>query len=259
MLNSLKKTEIEYVKCFSEYYEDDRIVRFWDDNLPDMYGHNFTFIKDNIPKGELRGIILKELELRKRQSKKFLQIISNFSIDAGIISDLREVPEVSVYDYMYIEAGKYDSLKGNDDCKVVEAVTPEILKDGTEVDIEANALVMGNDFAIRRINKKVQIYTDVSKYLSLYVCYHNGIPIGNCELFLNNNTAKIEDFDILYKYQRKGFGTTVLKHLLMQSKAAGVETAYVITDDADTAKEMYNKCGFSKILEKTELFFNICI
>lgn len=259
MLSLLKRTEIEYVKCFSEYYEDDRIIRFWDDNLPDMYGHNFTFLKDNIPKDELPGIILKELMLRKQQSKKFLQIISNFLIDAEIISDLPEAPNASVYDYMYIEAGKYNSLKGNSDCKVVEAVTPEILKDGTAVDIEANALAMGNDFAIRRINRKAQIYTDLSKHLSLYVCYHNGIPIGNCELFLNNNTAKIEDFDILYKYQRKGFGTTFLKHLLMQSKALGVETAYVITDAADTAKEMYNKCGFTKVLQKTELFFNIYI
>lgn len=35
----------------------------------------------------------------------------------------------------------------------------------------------------------------------LYVCYYNDIPIGNCELMLNNEVAKIEDFNILENYQ----------------------------------------------------------
>jgi len=37
----------------------------------------------------------------------------------------------------------------------------------------------------------------------------------------------------------------------------GIEEAYLITDSDDTAKDMYKKCGFSKIGEKTELHYFI--
>jgi len=69
--------------------------------------------------------------------------------------------------------------------------------------------------------------------------------------------GRIEDFDILQKYQRKGFGTSVLKHLLEEARANCVEFVYLITDSGDTAKEMYKKCGFKKAGEKTELFFDL--
>lgn len=46
-------------------------------------------------------------------------------------------------------------------------------------------------------------------------------------------------------------------HLLKESKDAGMETAYVITDYDDTAKMMCTKYGFTGISQKYELFFKI--
>ncbi len=256
MINSLINTELEYVKCFSQYYEDENIIRFWDENLEDMYCHNFTFLKDRDNKDEILEIILEEIKLRKKQNKKFLQIEANFSIDNEIISQLSLKPERTRLDYMYISPTKYNSLKGNNDCIIKEVKSPEILKDGIKVDILANAPDMGEEFAKRRIDRKVQIYRNSNKNVNLFICYHNDIPIGNCEFFINKNIAKMEDFDILEKYQRNGFGTSVLKHLLQQSDKLELKTAYVITDSEDTAKDMYRKCGFSKIGQKTVLLFS---
>ena len=45
MLNLLQNTEIEYVKCFSQSIEEERGIRFRDDNIPDMYAHNFILLK----------------------------------------------------------------------------------------------------------------------------------------------------------------------------------------------------------------------
>ncbi|MEK6265253.1 MAG: GNAT family N-acetyltransferase [Clostridium sp.] len=67
----------------------------------------------------------------------------------------------------------------------------------------------------------------------------------------------MEDFDILKNYQRKGFGTSLLKYLLEEAKDNSVKFVYLITDSGDTAKDMYKKCGFKKAGEKTELFFNL--
>jgi spore maturation protein CgeE len=37
----------------------------------------------------------------------------------------------------------------------------------------------------------------------------------------------------------------------------GVKIAYLITDSDDTAKDMYTKCGFTKVWQKTILFFKL--
>ncbi|WP_432664955.1 GNAT family N-acetyltransferase [Wukongibacter baidiensis] len=257
MLNKYIDTEIEYVKLFSERFENKDIIRFWDNSLEGMYSHNFTYINNNTDSNRLRNLILNELQLRQLSAKSFLQIACDFNISKELISSLPIAPVVSSYDYMYIETEKYTLLKGNPNCSVTKADTAEKLRDGMNVDILANEGGKGSDFARKRINRKSEMYKIMDSNLDLYVCYNNDRPIGNCELFINDKVGKIEDFDILEQYQKRGFGTTVLKHLLKELHEKDIEIAYLITDSSDTAKEMYKKCGFSKVGVKTELFFRL--
>lgn len=257
MFSKFLSTEIEYIKKFTENYEDNQIIRFYDNNLMGMYMHNFTLIKNKVSKDDFRNIILKELEKRKDEKASFLRIEFNFSTEDDFINSLPLVPEVVKYDYLYIEPKMSDYLTGNEECTIKKATSEAILKDGIEVDILANESAMGHEFARKRIYRKSEVYTKPNSNLDLYVCNYRGIPIGNCELMLNHDIAKIEDFDILNDYQRKGFGTSVVKYLLEEAKENCVEFVYLITDSADTAKEMYKKCGFKKAGEKTELFFDL--
>jgi spore maturation protein CgeE len=257
MFCKFTKTEIVYTKKFTENYKDNEIIRFYDKDLQDMHMHNFTYIKNNVCKDNFRKIIFDELEKRMDENAKFLRIEFNFSVDEDFISNLPQVPEVTKYDYMYIEPKMSEYLSGNEECIIKKAISERILKEGIEVDILANELVMGTEFARKRIYRKSEVYKQLHSNLDLYVCNYNGISIGNCELMLSNNIAKIEDFDILKNYQRKGFGTSVLKHLLEEAKNNCIKIVYLITDSDDTAKDMYKKCGFKKAGEKTELFFNL--
>jgi spore maturation protein CgeE len=95
------------------------------------------------------------------------------------------------------------------------------------------------------------------KSLNSYVCYHNSEKIGTCDLFLYDGIAKIEDFGIIPKHQRKGYGTTILKYLIDTAIKEDSHTIYLVTDEEDTAKEMYEKIGFTKIGEKTDLLFRL--
>jgi spore maturation protein CgeE len=257
MFSKFSSTEIVYIKKFTENHEDNNIIRFCDNKLPDMYMHNFTLIKNSVGKDEFRKIILKELEKRKDEKSNFLRIEFNFSIGDDFISNLPVVPEVTKYDYMYIQSNMSEHLNAREECIIKKAVSEKVLKEGIEVDILANESDMGTEFARKRIYRKSEVYKQLDSNLDLYVCYYKGIPIGNCEFMLNNDIAKIEDFDILKNYQRKGFGTSVIKHLLEEAKEHCVEFVYLITDSDDTAKEMYKKCGLKKIGEKTELFFEL--
>lgn len=257
MLSKFLSTEIEYIKKFTENHEDEEIIRFYDNSLPDMYMHNFIFIKKDICENSFRKIVIEELENRKNQNADFLRIEFNFSINHDVIRNLPLIPQVTKYDYMYIAPEMSDSLSGNEECVIKEALSTEVLNEGMEVDILANQSGMGAEFAKKRIYRKSEVYRQRNSNLSLYVCYHNDMPIGNCEFMVNNDIAKIEDFDIVKNYQRKGFGTSLLKYLLEKGKEHNIEFAYLITDSEDTAKEMYKKCGFKTIGQKTELFFDL--
>ena len=257
MFSKFSSTEIVYTKKFTENYEDNEIIRFYDNNLQDMYMHNFTLIKNSVSKDNFRKIIFEELEKRRDEKANFLRIEFNFSMDDDFINKLPVIPQVTKYDYMYIDPKMSDYLTGNEGCIISKALSEKVLKDGIEVDILANQSAMGTEFARKRIYRKSEVYKQLNSNLDLYVCNYNGISIGNCEFMLNNDIAKIEDFDILKNYQRKGFGTCVIKHLLEEAKDHCVKFVYLITDSGDTAKEMYKKCGFKKAGEKTELFFDL--
>lgn len=47
----------------------------------------------------------------------------------------------------------------------------------------------------------------------------------------------------------------MLHKLLEESLNAGANIAYLITDNFDTAKDMYKKCGFSECGIKTSILF----
>ena len=93
--------------------------------------------------------------------------------------------------------------------------------------------------------------------MSAYICYADGEAVGNCDLFIHEDTAKIEDFDVAPKKQRQGYGTAILKFLIETALSKGASIIYLITDEEDTAKEMYLKYGFKKIGENVDLFFRI--
>lgn len=250
-------TDIIYTKKFSKNYENNEIIRFYDNNLRDMYMHNFTLIKNSVSKDNFRKIIIEELEKRKVENDKFLRIEFNFAIEIDFINKLPVIPIVTKYDYMYINPQICDYLKSNKDSSITKALSKRVLKAGIEVDILANQAAMGREFARKRIYRKSEVYKQYNSNLDLYVCNYNGISIGKCEFMLNNDIAKIEDFDILENYQRKGLGTSVIKYLLEEAKVHCVKSVYLITDSGDSAKEMYRKCGFKKAGEKTELFFDL--
>ncbi len=257
LLKKIHETEVEYVKKFSEYYEDNDVIKFWDDSLANMYTHNFILIKKGYDIGNIKEIILNELIKRKKEGLDFLRVEFNFTIDNCMFNNFAIKPDVTKYDYMYIKPDMSKFLMKKQNCIIKKAISEKVLQDGIEVDILANESDIEKDFVRKRIYRKTEVYKRTASNLDLYVCYNGEIPVGNCEMMLNNDIAKIEDFDILKEHQRRGFGTSVMKYLLEQANNQGIEIVYLITDSKDTAKEMYKKCGFKKAGKKTELFFDL--
>jgi len=205
-------------------------------------------------KDKRRSFIEKKLEEIQRGNSGHLHIMMNYGVELNDLKSLITEVETTEYCFMSIEPKKFTELKIKDECTILKADTDEILRDGYKVEVQANKVAMGEEFAIKRSKRKIEVYKE-NPNLNLYVCYKEKEPIGTCELFIKDGIAKIEDFDIIEEYQKQGYGTSVLHKLLEESFHGSVDIAYVITDNFDTAKNMYRKCGFSICGVKTSILF----
>jgi spore maturation protein CgeE len=257
MIKQLLSCEQEYKKQFSEYIENDNFIIFKDEALPDMYSHNCYLIKNKKSKEEMTKMLNEMIDERKNSGKDFLKVEMDFPISHEIYSKLSVKPEISTFHYMGQEVKNLINPVGNENCVIKKATNLQILNDGIDVDIEANQKAMGEDFAKKRIDRKKLVYEDPLRQLDLYVCYHNDVPIGNCELLIVDNVGKIEDFDILEVYQRKGYGTSLLNFVMDEAIVSGVDYVFLLTDAEDTVKEMYKKFGLEILLTRTELLFDL--
>ncbi|MBC8060083.1 MAG: GNAT family N-acetyltransferase [Clostridiaceae bacterium] len=253
---NVEECEKEYAKCFSEFYENEEIIRFRDNQLKDMYYHNFTSIKKAKSEIELKRIIENEISLRLSEKNNFCNILSNFVINSSLLSSLKYRPEISANGYYSFDISHFAKLNALSGCIIKRVDNKEMIDDILYCDLQHDEKKLGRDFCTRRCYRRGKVYVS-DKGANSYVCYHNGNIIGNCDLFIHNGVAKIEDFAVIPKYQRKGYGTTILKSLIEIALKENSHTIYLVTGEEDTAKEMYQKIGFNKIGERTDLFFKI--
>ena len=256
MINQIIETELKYKKCFCSVEEFGHFFRFSDKQLLDMRAHNLIVFKPQASDVDKVILIKDEIEKRKSEGFDFLLLASFEAIDAKVIEKLSEKAESEVYDFMMIETDRASEMKTIANVSVKIADNDQLFFHGRYVDIEANKKEMTEDFATRRIDRKLKAYRDDKIPLNLFVSYLEDIPVGNSEIFLNEGLAKIEDFDILENYQRKGIGTHFMRSMLERISEQNIKYAYVVTDHEDTAKEMYSKLGFKYIASVTELLFN---
>jgi spore maturation protein CgeE len=248
--------EVEYYKCFSTYDENDDIVRFRDNQLPDMYYHNYTYIKKVMEEIKIPRIIEDEISLRLLESSDFCNIILNGIVNDSLLSSLTYKPQSSISGYYSFNLSNFSNLNNLDGCKIKKVINQEMVEDILFCDLEHDEKKLGKDFCTRRCYRRGKVYTS-DKGVDSYICYHNGNIIGSCDLFIHNGLAKIEDFAVIPKYQRKGYGTSILKALIGTSIKENCHTIYLVTDEDDTPKEMYEKIEFYKVGERTELFFKL--
>ena len=92
-MKELFATELEYLRAFCQVEESGSLLRFSDPEIPDMYSHNLTYIKDYMPATDLAGIISREIVRAREMGRAFLNIQTDIEIDRGMLSDLPLAPE----------------------------------------------------------------------------------------------------------------------------------------------------------------------
>jgi spore maturation protein CgeE len=254
IINKLIDCELAYARCFSDCCEYQDILRFRDSLLPDMYDHNFTYVKNCMNDHKTFELITQEISLRMAEHQTFCKLLFGFPKELSLKPMFTNPPSVSRLGIYVLNKTSYLDLKGNNRCNILRIDNPETLKDKMDYDLLLDGGRLGEDFCRRRSAANKRVYLKDGS-VDGYICYHNGVPVGTCDLYLHNGIAKIEDFTVLPQEQRKRYGTSILKHLIGQACDKKAQIIYLVTDENDTAKDMYRKFGFEKIYEMTDVLF----
>ncbi len=248
--------ELAYTKCFSKILQNENVVRFRDDELLGMYYHNYSYIERVLSAAELSSTIEAEIAVRQSQESDFCNLLLNFEPESDPLSMLPYKSDLSRNGFYAFDISKVTALQTVSGCTVKKVINQEMVDDILFCDLQHDEANLGKDFCTRRCYRRAQVYL-TERGVNSYACYYNGEIVGNCDLFLHEGVAKIEDFGVNPTHQRKGFGTTILRAMIETALKDNAHTIYLVTDEDDTAKEMYQKIGFSKIGERTDLFFDL--
>lgn len=260
MISSYSKIENSYIESFSQREDKGDHILFHDEKLPDMHAFNCIFVKENMDKNCIEDFVLHALDDARQNDRDFLKMMFHPKLALGenLIESFRAAGfETDFNLYMrLVDINKLYGANGNEACSVRAAETEEEFEAARVLDMKITTRRgVSLDFARRKTLRKKEIFQDPDKTLSLYLCHYQKQLAGSCELFIKDGYAKLEDFGVLERFQRKGLGTAIFKKAVEDASGQGIENIYLITGKDDTPQQMYSKLGFEIIGEELELFW----
>lgn len=254
---SIVNCELAFKKCFSNWAETEQLIRFRDRKLSDMYAHNTAFIKTSgMEVSIIRDCILDELEQSKKDGLTFSHNICDRFLEKSDLTGLwLGEPDITHFGFYVLDFSRIQGWKENIDCETKIADSQQNIRDILILELANYGDERGESFCTRRINRLGEIFLS-SVPVNACLAYYENELAGKCELFLYNDTAKIEDFDVKTNLQKRYIGTTLLKAAVIEAKKRGAEEIYLVTDEDDTVKEMYKNLGYEKVGVWTEVFWS---
>lgn len=251
-MTPITNTEDRYLMLTCSKKIESHYHIYTDDQIPQMFSSHFLQLQDDFPLTELYSLLVRVPEILKRN---YVHVKSSFK------RDLPFTMKKSLFDLGYIlDEELFYSIRLADwkrDSPGVRAEwgTEKSLIDGCRMMQAYDTLSISEAFAKEKLLRKYPFYEE--GIIQLCVCYsEEGKPIGCAELYLdqNENVAKIEEVAILEPYQRKGYGSGLIKQMLNAAKQSGMESCYLVTTGSDQVKTFYEKLGFKQEEKLTTIF-----
>lgn len=256
VLEEIMKCEEAYIRCFCKVREEEKKAYYTDDLLPDMYEHNFTLLKEKLSQRQLQDFIMNETQKAIEAKVNFYKVKVPTLPKEMVTNSQGKLPQVETLGIYLCDLEKITSWRNDTQCNVKKIVSDIQIEELVALDLIHDRDTCGEDFCKRRARRRGKVYkSDIP--CDSYIGYYQGKPVANCDLFIDGNCAKIEDFAVIPEYQRRGIGTTLLKALIYKAQKKGAKIVYLNADEEDTPKEMYVKLGFKKLGELYSLFWNL--
>ena len=254
LIDEILEAENNYSTVFSECEYLEYGIRYTDDELLNMYCHNFFRLK-NIYINKVKNVEIDEIEFRKNNNQKVIQI-EVFNIRKEEVESYINSKYLTEHEVMYVEIEELKEKNIEKNATIKIALTDDDHEIGKEIDCLAFGEKM-REFATARYNRKIRNYKDTEVQIYNFICHKGDELIGNCDFFINNKYGKIEDFDVLDKYQRQGYGTAIIEKIKDFGKENGVKILFLQVEKDNSAVEMYNKLGFKRLCNNMIYFKEI--
>lgn len=243
-IHGMIATEIAYVSQFSTITRTTDYLIAKDDLQKDKYFHNFMMIhSDDVSEDDLTLY-------ESRQKSEGFVIFRFEDKNSQTFSMLRNY-QLETYGYFH---AKIDSLHINSAISCdIDRVDP--YTDDTFFEFLFNEdLPYGEDYARNNALRQRMVLKEHSNnyfYLKLVL---EGEIIGDINACIQSHVAKIDDFNIMEKHQRKGYGSALMRAMIEVLKGRGVQDVYLVTDMDDTAKDLYVRLGFNHVASYRQYF-----
>lgn len=254
--NKLLDSEVGFSACFCKMYQDSKVRRLRDSRIPDMHTHNYSVLEEQTDDDALVALIEQEIEQSRLDGLKHCMIYLSSGLSQEVLERLSVEPELSRYAYYVADDLSNVSLKARTDCTVKKIVNMEMAAERTEMDIASREGASFHEFCRRKGERNAEVYL-ADGGVDAYLCKVGNQPVGKADYYCHGDIAVIDDFDVMPKYQHRGYGTTIINELYKRAILDGARYVLFVTDMDDTAKEVYKKIGCREYNGRTELFFSL--
>jgi len=87
--------------------------------------------------------------------------------------------------------------------------------------------------------------------LFYFVAYIKEVPVGKCEVLINEHLLRIESLLVLESFRGKGIASSILNSIKEFALQKNIKTIYLMAEEDDTPKFMYSKMGFNTLGKET--------
>ena len=235
-LEEIIKKEKIYLMLFSNAYPFFDEVVYRDHLQRDKYVHNLLHVSQQPFNQTVYEAYVKEEKEMKRAIVRVEE--SSFS---KACDDL--LGEVSSYGYYHLTMGAFKQTKINEDCLLLPVSTSN---DAFFSYMQQGSLPYGKSYALGNVDRQKQVLTAHSELYKYYQLTQDGNFIGQINVFITGDCAKIDDFEIIESKRNQGYGKTLLTLLFDRLANIGIKDIYLIADEEDTPKHFYEAYGFIK-------------
>jgi spore maturation protein CgeE len=236
-LNRIIDMEIRYASMFSDILKTKFGNITKDDRQSDKYYHNYLHVLN-------RQLLINDVS--SYLSLQYEKGFANYRIEHQIpLTKLKHILPYSVQMNGYF-AQMIDQLIIPVKRKIVVRKVKEDQADQFFEFLFEDNKIYGVPYALGNVRRQREVIFSYPNY-GYYEVIEDDHVIGHVNVFIDGNDAKIDDFVIRDSYQKKGYGSALMAHVINELKALHIRHVYLVCDMMDTPKNMYHAWGFEHI------------
>jgi ribosomal protein S18 acetylase RimI-like enzyme len=101
--------------------------------------------------------------------------------------------------------------------------------------------------AAAQVAASLELVASVAAEARAFVVEIDGEPVSWCALYEEDGVGELDDVVTAGGYRRRGYGRAVVSAATRASLASGNQLTFLVADDDDWPKELYERLGYEKI------------